>query len=360
MNKWLTALTLSAGMLAVGLVPSAALAAKAAPAPQAGEMLVRDDGGVFTSEGIKKAEESFKGTTFRSVTELTIVTYPDVPGAKKADFDAAKNDPAAKARFFANWAKEVAKSERDRGVFVLICMGEGKFVEVVSDRETDVQRGFTDAKAKHLRKILVDSFRDAKDKPASEAKVLHDIGLQKATEYVVAELKNTTAGDVAAAPGRTNAAHTNKEGGSNIMSYVCMGIVALLGAWLVIGLIRAFTGGGGGGGGYGGGGGGYGGGGGGFMSSMLGGMFGAAAGMYLYDQFSGGHHSSDLSAGESATGDAGAGDTGAGDFDGGSEAGGDFGSGDAGGDFGGGDAGGGDFGGGDFGGGGGDFGGGDF
>jgi hypothetical protein len=134
-------------------------------------------------------------------------------------------------------------------------------------------------------------------------------------------------------------------------------------AWIVIAVIRSI-GGMGRGAGYPGYGGGYGGGG--FFSNMLGGLFGAAAGMYLYNSFfghgnsawgagSGGDYgsSSDPNAGDStATG--GGGDYGdAGDATGG---GGDWGGGDAGGG-GGGDWGGG--GGGDWGGGGGgDFGGG--
>ena len=141
-------------------------------------------------------------------------------------------------------------------------------------------------------------------------------------------------------------------------------------AWIVIAVVRSIGGmGRGGAPGYGGGG--YGGGGGGgFFSNMLGGLFGAAAGMYLYNSFFG-HGNSAWGAG-SGGGDYGsstdpnAGDAtatgGGGDYgDNGGNNGGDNGGG-GGGDWGGGDAGGGggDWGGGggDFGGGGGDFGGG--
>jgi hypothetical protein len=112
------------------------------------------------------------------------------------------------------------------------------------------------------------------------------------------------------------------------------------------------------------------------MSGLLGGMFGAAAGNWIYDSFFRGGHSSgwggsqaygdspgsapeprdtDYTGTGGDFGDAGGGGAGGGDFGGGGGGGGDFGGG--GGDFGGG---GGDFGGGggDFGGGGGDFGGG--
>src|SRR5205807_8678908 len=76
-----------------------------------------------------------------------------------------------------------------------------------------------------------------------------------------------------------------------IWGWICLGIVVLLAIWLVVALIRAFTGSGSGG--YGGGGGGYGGGGGGggFFPALMGGLFGAAAGMWMYDRFFSGHAS---------------------------------------------------------------------
>ena len=75
-----------------------------------------------------------------------------------------------------------------------------------------------------------------------------------------------------------------KKSQSDLGAWLCIGVVVLLGIWLVFALVRAFTGGGGGGGGggYGGGGGG---GGGGFFPALMGGLFGAAAGMWLYDCF---------------------------------------------------------------------------
>jgi len=96
-------------------------------------------------------------------------------------------------------------------------------------------------------------------------------------------------------------------------------------------------------------------GGGGFFSSLLGGLFGAAAGMWLYNNLFGGSYwdSSQAFGGETPPTDAGTSDydgDGSGDFDTNDSV-------DTGGDFGGDDFGGGDFDGGEFGGG--DFGGGD-
>jgi TLP18.3/Psb32/MOLO-1 phosphatase superfamily protein len=160
------------------------------------------------------------------------------------------------------------------------------------------------------------------------------------------------------------------------VGWVCTIVAILFVVWIVYAIIRAMTGFGGGGGyGYGGGGYGYGGGGGGFFTGMLGGLFGAMAGMWIYNNFFGGHAAyrndgsvdwgsggNDAGGGSSATpyeADTSEGGTGGGGDD---DAGGGGGGGDAGGgggDWGGGggdDGGGG--GGGDWGGGGGDAGGG--
>ena len=352
MTRYLMLLTLTAGLTG-GLLTPPAFAAKT---PQAGQLTVNDEAKAFTPDGVKKAEEAFHAKTFKSVTHFHVHTVTAVPDTKKKDFDAAKADKTKAPAFFLDWARELAKADHDRGVYTFVYMSEdGKsfYILTLADSQTDRARGFDDADGKKTTEKLIAAFRAAKEKSGEEAQKARDAGLLEATNFVIDQLKNTSAND--AATGTTHSSDA-KSGGSSIMGYVCIGIVALLGIWLVIGLIRAFTGGGGGGygpGGYGGGG--FGGGGGGFMTSLLGGMFGAAAGMYLYDQFMG-HHGSDLSAGQSG-GDYGgtSADAGAGDFDGGSAGGGgDLG----GGDYGGGDLGGGDFGGGDFGGG--DFGGGDF
>jgi uncharacterized protein len=349
MNKVLS--ILATAVLAGGWLTPAATASGSS----AGQMSVEDKAQAFTPDGVKKAQEAFERTSFQSPTHFTVVTVgeKDVPAGKKADFEAAKKDQKLAGPFFRDWARELARAEREQGVFTLVYFqGDKYFVDVVSDRQSDVYRHFTDEDARKVRDALIGGFRKAKE---SGDKAARDAALLAATDVVIDQLKNTSAPEAGTAS-RTNSSDSGakKGGGTNIMGYVCIGLAVLLGVWLVIGLIRAFTGGGGGygGGGYGGGGG-FGGGG--FFPSLMGGLFGAAAGMYLYDSFMGGHNSasaSDAAAGD--TGDAGgAEDTGAGDFDGGAEAGG--------GDFGdtGGDAGG-DYGGGDFGGGGGDYGGGDF
>jgi uncharacterized protein len=351
MNRLLT--TLALVLAGGGLMPLA----HAENASSPGQMRVEDNAGAFTPEGIKKAEDAFRATQFKSPTELTVVTFKKVPEAKHAAYEAAKSDKSARQRFFREWARDAARGTH--GLFVLVSM-EGGHVEALDDRQTDARRSFGDEKLETLSRKLVEGFRAAsKMKDPTEAKQTRDKSLLNAVNYVSDELKYTSVPN--AEPKNRGHAADNRAGGiggTSIMSWVCIGLVALLGVWLVVALIRMFTGGGHGGGGGGYGGGGYGGGGGGFFPSLLGGLFGAAAGMYMYDNFFGGHHAASAGDAMGAGGyDNGPADTGAGDYEGGGAGGADFGD-EGGGDFGGGDAGGGDFGGGDFGGG--DFGGGDF
>jgi uncharacterized protein len=334
-------------LLSLGLVAPLGLASKSASAAQKGELKVDDRAKAFTAEGIKKAEDTFHGVTFKSATHMSVVSFAKIPDSKRADYDKVKSDPDAKKKFFSDWVKEVAKDRGAKGIFVFISR-EGSHIHAIDDRQTDARRGFDDADLRRLQDKVAAGFIKAsklEDKDGPEALKARDEALMDAVNFVIAELRDTSAPDSS-----KGAVAANKSSGTglSIGGWICIGLSVLLGVWLIIGLIRAFTGGGGGG--YGGGG--YGGGGGGgFFSGLMGGMFGAMAGMYLYNQFMG-SSVSDMSAGESGGGDTGNADTGAGDYGGGGDGGGT--SYDSGGDGAGGDWGG-DTGGGDFGGGGGDW-----
>ena len=344
MTKMLTGLVVAA--TAISLTASPALAQK--NTRQAGSLAVygNDTAKLFSQGGIEKAKDEISSTQFDHGLSVTIDTYAELPENKKAAYSKDKE-----AKFFKDWAKELATSDKDKGIYILVCRKPG-FIEVIADKETR-NRGFSNADEQKLRDILLKGFREAKDKPEAEQLDIRDAALASAIEMIVSDLKGTkVSGGGTVKP---NTSSTKASGGMGIMGWVCIGIACLLGVWLVIGIFRAFTGGGGGGG-MGGGGMGGGGGGGGFLTSLMGGMFGAVAGMWMYNHFMGGGSmfgGSDAYASDNNSyGDSGGGDTGAGDYSGDDGAGGSFdggGGGDAGG---GGDWGGG---GGDFGGGGGDF-----
>jgi uncharacterized protein len=322
-----------------GLTAPLAMASKAAgEATHAGQLKVDDQGATFTTDGIKTAKSAFEAVKFQAETHMTIVTWGKVPEKKVSEYEKAKGDRTTLMRFFRDQAKELAKQRNAKGIFVLISR-EGSAVVAIDDRQTDVQRGFTDSKLERLQELFTEAFKSAAGKPdknGPEALQLRDKALLDAVNYVAEELKNTTVPDAAV---KNDA--VGKVGGMGIGGWICIGISVLLGVWLIVGLIRMFTGGGGGYGGPG-----YGGGGGGFFSGLMGGLFGAMAGMYLYNSLFGSDMSSASAADASADPGSGAG---AGDWDGGGDGGGSSYD-NGGGDYGGGGDWGGDFGGGDFGG----------
>ena len=379
-TRWmLVAAAMAASLLASGSA-SAALTAE-----------IRDEAGFFSPEAIQRANAEIKEIKREFKRDLLIETYRGIPADKQEEFKKIdRNDRKARNQFFENWALSRAKAVDVNGIYIQICKDPGH-IQVDVGNQTQ-KKDFTLKNRDQLRELLVRRFQEAsKLKDEAEKKKVYDKALLEAVSFVHRTMSENL-GKASAAPGRLPVAtapaanppaaapaNQKSEGSSNmgVLGWVCVALFALLVIWVVVALVRAFTGAGRGysggpagagpggpGYGYGGGGGG----GGGFMTSLLGGLFGAAAGSWLYDSFIRGHSShggwgsspaygappSPGAAPEDTDYSGTGGDIDSGDTGGG---GGDFGDAGGGGDFGGG---GGDFGGGggDFGGGGGDFGGG--
>lgn len=331
-------LVLTAGLLATTLL--------LAPATiHAADVL--DGGGFFSAEVLATANESIRNLEQKSGHEIRIETFANVPADQVESV--AKMDKSQRETFFTKWLHNRAEATKSRGVFVLICK-EPSHLRLWAG--TAIQRaGFGAAQTKTVRETLLTGFK-AKE-------------YDKTLTDVVAQLSTTFDGLSHAAPthvGHKSVAHNApapqhvplphmpapEAPASNWGSLVFV-MALVIGGVLLFSIVARMFGGRGsyGPGGSGGMGGGYGGGGGGFLSGLTGGIFGALAGNWLYNQFTD-HHAS---AGEthstdgnlSTFGDSSNTDSG---FDSSSS------------DSGGTDFGGGDFGGGDFGGGGGDVGGG--
>jgi uncharacterized protein len=300
-----------------------------------GTFVLNDQANAFSKSAADKADAELRGTTFDRPVHFIVETFAKIPDDKKTAFDAA----ADKKKFYHDWAHELYSKNKDRGIYVQIV--KTGHIEVVVDDQIAERGHFTNQDTAALVKKFAEAFNRAKGKTGTEAQADRDQGLQDATEFVVSQLKGAKNAGKAPHPAPKTEHAPKASTGMGIGGWLCIGLVALLGVWLVIGLFRAFSGGGGGGGMGGGGGGG-------FMTSLFGGLFGAMAGMWLYNSFFG--HGSMFGGSDAyASDNTGYGDSGGGSYD-------DSGAGDTSGDYGGG----GDFdGGGDWGGGG-DFGGGDF
>ena len=324
---------------------------------------IRDKAGLFSAEAVKKAEAELDRIEREYTVPIRIETVDSLNGSNIDDV-----------------LKQHAKAADAHGLYTLIARKE---------RKTEV--GESLSYAKYLTRPRTLAIRDAINREF--AKGDYDAGMLKGIDKmdsILSEARAEAGGSlrptapagrraqVPAPVGRAVPGRPSSFGGMGMLLSIGLGILALFLVIRVLGALfsrgqggyagnqRAMGPGGMGPGGMGGGPGyGGGGGGGGFMSSMFGGIGGALAGNWLYDQFSGRHHDTSLGQGNYDPGVA-APDTpanddfvtpgdGGGDWGGGGDAGGGGDWGGGGGGGGGGDWGGG--GGGDWGGGGGDDGG---
>jgi hypothetical protein len=239
------------------------------------------------SQTIKEIERQFGKT-------ILIETSSSAPAVDAARVKAMQKDKDTDGvkRYFADLAKANAKRNRVDGLYILINKSP-RVLEIVANTKTDAL--FPEEKRRELRQKITSEFKEKK----------YDEGILLGLAYIRDQFSRTMPGKTATAPVNPVAKHVpdvakTPEGTVNWVGIICVGLVVLVVIWLVIGLIRAMTaprGGGyaGGGGGYGGGGPGYaggGGGGGGFMTGLMGGLFGAVAGNWLYhNMLGGGGHS---------------------------------------------------------------------
>jgi hypothetical protein len=322
------------------LLLAAPVASAQGPAPQ-----VIDDVGYWS--------EAAKAKANRQIAEIKRLFNKDLvieaAAAPKLPAGVDASNRRARDEFYGQWAQHRYEELRVQGVYLVVIPAATEFRYEIG-RASQAGHYFSTDDGRALTGRLTPLFKA--NNP--------DAALAEATQFVESRMKENHAANAFGGAQPEHRGQAEHRGGGSawggLWTLVGFGIVA----WIVFAVIRSISSMGRGG--YPGASGG--GGGGGFFSNMLGGLFGAAAGMYLYNSFfghgnsawgagpGGGDYgsSSDPNAGD-ATATGGGGDYG--DSGGDTGGGGDWGGGDAGG--GGGDWGGG---GGDFGGGGGDFGGG--
>ena len=295
------------------------------------------DNGAFFSEQAKSDAAKVIGEMERTLHEdLAIETFKEIPAELKAGVNV--QDKAALGHLFEQWASKQFKQKGVNGVYVLI-VKEPAHLQISVGNNTQRQ-AFTLTDRDALSSLMRAKLHAHQN----------DEALRDGANFVFATMKSHTnprarTGN-APVPVSSHSAQSSGGTGGWLIPALVIGVVV----WLVIGLFRALSGRMGGGSAMG-----QAGGGGGFLSSLVGGMFGAAAGMWMYDQFFSNHGNSAYG---SDRNDQNGGDSGfSGQDTDSTSSGGDFGSDSDSGSSGGSDFGGG---GGDFGGGGDSGGGGDF
>ena len=294
----------------------------------AGSGGVRDSGDFFSEACIKEATRKISEIESQFKKELVVETFVDIPEEVKRGVDLT--DKPALNKMFEQWTVKEAKQSRVNGIYILISK-EPAHLQIVVGNDTQ-NKAFTSKDREKLAGIMLNKLRTKKN----------DEALLECVQFV----STTMAGNVqpstrvksVATPSAVSPRALQTEQATP-WGWIITAVLGIGALWLIVGVLRSFMGRGATGG--------QGmmpsAGGGGMFNSLLGGMFGAAAGMWLYDQFSGSHSNAwggdHENRGDESTGYSGQ-DT---DYSG---TGGDFGGDDGGGDWGGGDWGGGE--GGDF------------
>jgi hypothetical protein len=322
---------------------------------------VIDEGKFFSAKAIEEANKEIGKITRDYGKDLLIDTVSGVPAEQEV-----KYKELGKQKFFNAWAEQRASGAGVRGIYILLSQQPGH-LQIEVDKATR-QKAFTAEDRNRLVQKMLPLLKQKKN----------DEALRAAVDTVASTIqrnggRQAAAGGAVAKPRDREGSHSTsgllkghaKGWNGSILRWLLIGGGVLLAVWVVSRLFRARQGSAAGPGEAGGmpspggafnAGGVGGGGGGGFLTSVLGGVFGAAAGSWLYDSVfrHGGLGGSEAYGaekhGEAAGQGTGGQEAGAGDFSGDAGGGGDFGGDVSGGSLGGGDFGGSDFGGGDFGG----------
>jgi uncharacterized protein len=314
---------LASALIALPLLLAGSLA-------QAANAGVRDQAGFFSESAKSAATRMISEIQTTLKREVVIETFRDIPAEVRRGVDL--QDKAAVNKVFESWSVQRARELGIQGVYVLLTR-EPAHLQVavgnqtqrqaftVADRNALANRMLERLRAKQYDDALIAGVGFVRDTLTAHAAPATKSKGPSTTSTTSTPFTHAPVGQSTEAPSRGGSVW------SMLLPILLIGVVVLV-AIRILG--RLFGRGGGAGGmqpGFGGGGG--------FLRSMLGGLFGAAAGMWLFNQFSGMGNAwgSDASSGSQ---DAGADDAGGQDTDY-SSSGGDFG-----------DSGGGDFGGGDF------------
>ena len=237
---------------------------------------VRDSGDFFSEAAIKEATRKIFEIESQFKKELVVETFADIPEEVQRGVDLT--DKPALNKMFEQWTVKEAKQSRVNGIYILISK-EPAHLQIVVGNDTQ-NKAFTAKDREKLAGLMLNKLRTKKN----------DEALLECVQFV----STTMAGHVqpstrvknVAAPSAVSPRAFQTERATS-WGWIITAIISIGAMWLIVGLLRSFMGGrraaegqggmmpsaGGGG----------------MFGSLLGGMFGAAAGMWLYDQFSGSH-----------------------------------------------------------------------
>ncbi len=235
---------------------------------------VRDNGDFFSDTAKKEATRKIAEMEQQYKKDLVVETFTEIPEEIKKGVDLT--DKAASNRMFDQWTLKEAKQQRVNGIYILISR-EPAHLQIVVGNDTQKQ-AFTLKDRDSLASLMLGKLRGKQ----------YDEALSECVKFVSTTMSSHVTHNKANSSIIPNAAgspiaRTSEQ--ATPWAWILTAVLGLGAVWLIVGVLRSFMGRGaasapgmmpgmGGGG---------------MFSSLLGGMFGAAAGMWLYDQFSGNH-----------------------------------------------------------------------
>jgi hypothetical protein len=241
---------------------------------------IQDSGGFFSEKAKSEANALIQQTTAKFRKDLRVETFSEIPAAIRSGVNL--EDKAATAQMYEKWARQEAAERRVNGVYVLLVKSPSHLHAVVG--KDTLQKAFTATDRDALVAIMLGRLREKKS----------DAALLEGSRFFAGQIALHAASrpqQASASPFPPTASFATAPGTQGevsglgwLPSLLIVAIVGMLILRLIGGLFGSMSGtpslgapsGGG------------------FFRSMLGGLFGAAAGMWLYDQFFG--HSGGASA----------------------------------------------------------------
>ena len=237
---------------------------------------IRDTGDFFSESAKTKATRKISEIEQQYKKDLVIETFKEIPEEIKQDVDLS--DKTAMNRLFERWTVKQAKQRGVNGIYILLSK-EPAHIQIVVGNETQ-NKAFTVMDRNNLSRLMLSKLR----KKQNDEALLEGVNFvftTMASHVIPHNRANNVSSSTTATPVKGGQTEQGIPWGWIVIAVIGIGAI-----WLILGIIRSVSGGRastigpGMSPGYGGGG---------MFSSLLGGMFGAAAGMWLYDQFSGNH-----------------------------------------------------------------------
>jgi uncharacterized membrane protein YgcG len=160
MSRSLLAMMCATRRALIATVLVAGLAARAPLAALAAE--VKDDGGFFTADAVRKANDEIQEIKRQHKKDLVIETFKAVPAAKLKQFE--DTPKSGQDKFFAEWAQERYRTAGVDGVYLLICRNPSKLRVAIG--EPILKKAFTATDRDKLVELVIARLKDKENDKA--------------------------------------------------------------------------------------------------------------------------------------------------------------------------------------------------